>query len=339
MIANSFLSFTVIMDVDPPLTELHRIEELWFDDGNIVLQAGYAQYKVFRGILARHSVVFQDMFAFPQPPDEESVDGCPLVHLPDAEVEVTPFLKALFEPNYFPPFPMKTKLVTLYGCLRLSSKYGVDAIRTNALKHLTSMFHTSFDEWDDERSVEDLDNEYPQYLVCCLQLGYEVDAAWTLPCMYYTLATYFDVLKLSQFHGVRWRGIEGKIAEAHQGAVMAGAEEQMRECWNVVLDVLADPSILEQCETSNACGAAILARLHAFQRDNREFCRDPLSMWQPSDWTALRVCPDCHSRLKRKVEAKQQAFWDRLPEIYGLPSWAELEARKKVALGDEDDEE
>ncbi|KAJ7700677.1 hypothetical protein B0H17DRAFT_882729, partial [Mycena rosella] len=78
--------------------EPHRVEELWFEDGNLVLQAGNSQFRLHRSILAARSPVFQDMLSFPQPPESELVEGCPLVRLPDAESEVTVFLKAIFIP-------------------------------------------------------------------------------------------------------------------------------------------------------------------------------------------------------------------------------------------------
>ncbi|KAJ7061540.1 hypothetical protein C8F01DRAFT_937617, partial [Mycena amicta] len=52
-------------DGDGQPTQLRRIEELWFEDGNIVLQAGAAMYRVYRGTLAMHSSVFKDMLSFP----------------------------------------------------------------------------------------------------------------------------------------------------------------------------------------------------------------------------------------------------------------------------------
>jgi hypothetical protein len=39
------------------------------------------------------------MLSFPQPADAELVEGCPLVRLLDPDVEVTPFLKAIFQPE------------------------------------------------------------------------------------------------------------------------------------------------------------------------------------------------------------------------------------------------
>jgi hypothetical protein len=35
----------------------------WFDDGNIILQAGSAQFKVYKELLCTHSEVFRDMFS------------------------------------------------------------------------------------------------------------------------------------------------------------------------------------------------------------------------------------------------------------------------------------
>ena len=87
------------MDSDSEADNPRRMESLWFEDGNIIIQAGSIQYRVYRGILAKHSPVFKDMLAFPQPPDSELFDGCPVVRLPDPEVEVTLFLRALYDPQ------------------------------------------------------------------------------------------------------------------------------------------------------------------------------------------------------------------------------------------------
>jgi hypothetical protein len=85
------------MEIDPEPSEPHHSSQLWFDDGNVVIQAGNTQYKVYRGVLAARSPVFQDMFSFPQPPNLELIEGCPLVHLSDPALQVTPFLRAIFD--------------------------------------------------------------------------------------------------------------------------------------------------------------------------------------------------------------------------------------------------
>jgi hypothetical protein len=89
-----------IMEVDSGSVQPQRHQELWFDDGNIVIQAGNTQFRVYRGVLAARSTVFQDMLSFPQPPDSELVEGCPLVQLHDSTAEVTVFLKAIFDSGW-----------------------------------------------------------------------------------------------------------------------------------------------------------------------------------------------------------------------------------------------
>ncbi|KAJ7611824.1 hypothetical protein FB45DRAFT_803914 [Roridomyces roridus] len=129
----------------------HRAPELWFEDGNLVIQAENSHFRVHRGILAACSPVFQDMLSFPQPPDSELVEGCPIVRLQDSAEEVAVFLKALFKPNYFMPFPAQTEYAIIRGCLRLGNKYGVVHLRIRALVHFSSRYRTSLADWDAAR--------------------------------------------------------------------------------------------------------------------------------------------------------------------------------------------
>lgn len=74
--------------------------DIWYEDGNVVLQAEGVQFRVHKSILAQSSSVFRDMFSFPQPPpsDEDMmIEGCPVVHLTDSAEEVRYVLQAIFE--------------------------------------------------------------------------------------------------------------------------------------------------------------------------------------------------------------------------------------------------
>ena len=74
----------------------HRDEELWFEDGNIVIIAARIKaFRVYKGLLAQVSVVFRDMLEL-DPAPNETLYGCPLVHVPDSPVEMSPFLRAVF---------------------------------------------------------------------------------------------------------------------------------------------------------------------------------------------------------------------------------------------------
>lgn len=73
---------------DGPNTVIKRDDEFWFEDGNIVLVARDIEFRVYKGILAKHSPVFGDMFSLPPGPSSEgttaATDICPVVHLSDS---------------------------------------------------------------------------------------------------------------------------------------------------------------------------------------------------------------------------------------------------------------
>ena len=73
--------------------------DIWYADGNVILQAEGVQFKVHKSILAQSSPVFEDMFSLPQPPSSgvDTLDGCPIVHLSDSAEEVGHVLRAIFQ--------------------------------------------------------------------------------------------------------------------------------------------------------------------------------------------------------------------------------------------------
>lgn len=78
----------------------HRGEP-WFPDGNLVLVTpDETAFKVHRGILARHSEIFQSMFQMPPPeslPESEVLENCPIVPMYDSSSELSNLIKALYD--------------------------------------------------------------------------------------------------------------------------------------------------------------------------------------------------------------------------------------------------
>lgn len=64
-------------------TKLSRCEELWFEDGTVVIQAEDTPFRVYTGMLSRQSSFFKNLFEVPQPADAETYDGCPLIQMPE----------------------------------------------------------------------------------------------------------------------------------------------------------------------------------------------------------------------------------------------------------------
>ena len=86
-------------EVAPDEKGFKHHDSLWFEDGNIVLLADNVAFKVHRGILVRHSDVFCDMFAIPQPPsaEQETFEGTARVTMQDDAERLADFLLILYD--------------------------------------------------------------------------------------------------------------------------------------------------------------------------------------------------------------------------------------------------
>lgn len=160
----------------PNTVEKHS--DLWFIDGSVVLQADKTVFLVHQTQLARHSLIFRDMFSLPQPPAPRSRDdkvarcspmfeGHPLVIMHDAAEDVANLLTALYDGPFVltsasaasqysyicPPHrtfgnndPADFRIVS--GILRLSSKYLIESLRSRALAHLSIAWPATLKGWD-----------------------------------------------------------------------------------------------------------------------------------------------------------------------------------------------
>lgn len=98
-----------------PFAKMIKVDELWMEDGNIVLATqSFDIFKVYRGILDRHTRIFRDKHAIPCPKDvidEEIYEGVPIVRLTDDWMDVTHLLHVLLDRKYFASFyepPLKS---------------------------------------------------------------------------------------------------------------------------------------------------------------------------------------------------------------------------------------
>ena len=86
-----------------PRTNDKRDEDLYFSDGSVILSAKDADqnllyFRVHKSVLAKNSLVFEDMLTMPTPADQDLYDGLPLVHLHDDANHLKEFLGMLYDP-------------------------------------------------------------------------------------------------------------------------------------------------------------------------------------------------------------------------------------------------
>ncbi|KAJ7604155.1 hypothetical protein FB45DRAFT_958016 [Roridomyces roridus] len=294
-----------------------------------------ARFRVYRGTLAACSPVFKDMLSFPQPADAELVEGCSVVHLPDAPDEFTVFLKAIFLPDYFMPFPAKTEYAIIRGCLRLSHKYGVEHLHLRALVHFSSLFHTSLAQSDKA--------EYPY----SESTGPLTQAKFSISLM--------DVIRGNAFNGETFhlstqdqesflRGLIQQIQfqpQASWDAFQTPSKSQIVQPLLVqfaaidILGCFTDPVEIPNCSSAVRCLKGRLSAVNTVHQAASDYPSLPLFVWGEDDWEEFRenFCPTCLASLQATNRAKRQEFWDDLPKMYGLPPWEELEKMKVAAIG------
>ena len=68
----------------------------WFPDGNVILSTGTVAFRLYHGVLATQSPIFDNMLDLPQPEGAPTMDGCPILELSDSDIDLRHLLTVLF---------------------------------------------------------------------------------------------------------------------------------------------------------------------------------------------------------------------------------------------------
>ncbi|KAJ7124668.1 hypothetical protein C8R43DRAFT_1111741 [Mycena crocata] len=312
-----------------PLGYRH-VAGLWFNDGNLVLRAGNSEFRIYGGLLGDRSPVFHDMLQFPQPKDNETVDGCPVVEMSDDnEEDLVYFLKAIFDYEFFLPFPTKTNFDVLFGVLRLSTKYQVEPLRRRALVHLSSAFPSTPPEKHlDDASWAIADEEWIRLIL----LGNELSIDWVLPLAFYRASTLCTTAQL--LDGIDVKG--SHIALSSQDRLLC-IEQKLalsKATSSAIINFLWDPAVIPGCIIRHArvCNDARFSARKVAETWRETY--GPLTIWMSTDWSEQLegVCFACMAAMKTAHQEALDGFWNGLPQRFGLPGWDELKQLKENSL-------
>ncbi|KAL1761780.1 hypothetical protein FB107DRAFT_254746 [Schizophyllum commune] len=342
----------------PAHLRLPTMEGLFFPDGNIILQAETTIFRLYKGLLASKSTVFKDMFAFPQPSnDERTLLGCPVVEIYDNAEEATYFLRALTDSSYLPP-NLPTTFREVAAVLRLANKYDVPYLTSLATTHLTSVYPPTLRAWthrDENRTVE-----RAMYLcVAVLNLAREIEGQLecVLPQVLYACADGLCVGEI--FGGVEFEG--GLLEEQDHGREEKDRWDRRQTTHgrqNTENDSDADPhpTRTHHLTISRADQQTLLrgreellqtkrTRLYAFLTSLSSGCgahacrEEKLKCFAKVQWDAIvfdenddfdwrcfeqRVCKRCFTEGRAAFDIAQESLWNELPRFFGLPKWEAL---------------
>ncbi|KAL1692010.1 hypothetical protein GGG16DRAFT_52395 [Schizophyllum commune] len=327
-------------DLDDALDEPIIRSKIWFDDGNIVLQAENVQCKFYKGLLATYSPFFRDAFAIPQPrvdSDMDTVDGCQIMRLPDAAADV----------EYMLSFILESKSSTLTPCiadvasaLRMSHKYIIPGLWEDAVARLRFEFPDTLEQYIEKREVI---HAYSRIHIKPWQrLRHLVDILQTvglhriMAVMYFRIADTMNVDLLASDAPNAPR--LGPVSIQSRCTMLGGRAKLLAASMKCIRMSLADPSPEPaNCPDPQACGRRrrlLQGKLFArFESDtNISLLLDwPNFLSRPQ---GPSICDACLLLVRQRREAELQATWQNLPSFFGLPAWEELKDFELRACND-----
>ncbi|KAJ6519027.1 hypothetical protein C8R45DRAFT_11405 [Mycena sanguinolenta] len=305
---------TLQQTANEPIT---HSKDRWFSDGNVVLQAGNTVlFRVHWGVLAHNSSVFRDMQGLPQPSDEPSVDGCPVVQLHDDPTDVEYLLKALYEPTFL---TQNTHPLAFIGALvRLGRKYDFKEFRDFAVGRLKAQYPTTLQEYDARLARLpkwwDGITYYSGISVDILALASENGISSALPFAYYYLIAQDDLVERIDKPAA--------LPTIHLRRCVLGQQRLLMKrfqpgyTFGCVLDA----------ETFHGCTAPTECRKtrEGFMRR----CLDSSRMWAFFSASSVNIqwklCASCNLHATEAVKAGRIKLWADLPQLFDLPPWHEL---------------
>ncbi|KAJ6623706.1 hypothetical protein B0H10DRAFT_1873027 [Mycena sp. CBHHK59/15] len=307
--------------------EIIRVQELWFNDGNLVVQAENHLYRVTKGILAARSPIFSDMLSFPQPPDSDLVDGCPAVRLPDSAGDVTVFLKAIFDSSFFEPPPSSAELSGILGVLRLSHKYDVQYLRRRALLHLETAYPVTLEAYDARETASTFTRTSTGHILVA-EVAQQVEAQWIVPCALYRASCYGLKAIL---------GPGQTLSSLRRACIMAFPQHALAYTSRPPFLLLLPLQGL--CESEERCKLIYRVFMKAWETSDRVVHRGPdvLREWAHRIGILKKIsitppCRPCREHLIVRLTQQREQWWNAMPSLYSLPDWGELTSIRDSSL-------
>ncbi|KAJ7782676.1 hypothetical protein B0H16DRAFT_1493957 [Mycena metata] len=273
---------------------------IWYKDGSIVLQAQNTQFRVYWGLLSQNSSFLRDLEDLPQPPDQPTVDGCPVIELPDDAIDVEFVLKALYSPTFLCQASLPFAAVAAY--IRLGRKYD---------------FKELFDSAEFEARL--VGSEYAPPRIISSSGSYfdtvtllSENRLWSLlPCACFRLVTVHTAAGLERSHPCLQLDLRRCVAGRERlftKQFESGYTFGWRRGW------------VSAC-SSFGCSPERLAIVEAYSTNA---CL--LSVPEELSFVYARLCPACCEKLKPAMLAGFKKLWEELPRAFDMPasSWDEL---------------
>ncbi|KAF8516077.1 hypothetical protein JB92DRAFT_2810425 [Gautieria morchelliformis] len=307
--------------------------ELYMPDGTMLFLADNTLFRVYPGLLSKHSEVFSGMASLSQcqPPNSETYDGCPVVRLTDDAEDLAFFFSATMGLQSF-HHHQPTSFQFAAAILRLATKYMVEPLRRQAIEHFSRIIPTKFDEIGNKECYKKVFGDDPPHPFALVSLFRECQIPYFLPWAFYLACNQgFEKLVDGASHNDKpihlseadrrialfgWKRLRDSTLRIRRTTVMSRAthckqgacNDSLRMCWLDTAFYAVRSDAMEQWKLFN-----LLARY------GETTVGSPLP-----NLREITPCSSCVASWSTREKKGREDIWNTLPQTFGLPNWEEL---------------
>ncbi|KAJ7185873.1 hypothetical protein C8R46DRAFT_1061954, partial [Mycena filopes] len=269
--------------------------KIWKSYGDIILQAESTQ----------------DMFGVPQPPNEPTVEGCPIVQVSDAAQDWELLFELLYKPF---ESAVSRPFAVVAATLRLGRKYEMQAPKEDALQRIHFEFPTTLEEYASRADDFSVITAEIDLSVNLLILAYECGVYSAIPALGLSCLESWTLAELA------------KTMPQNTFVTLAIARETITVVQTDSLSWLHSKDVIphKSCKSSTACITKQMAIAYALARkESNRPIGYTLREWKDGVWSG-QFCDLCEPAAREAYETNRQKTWESLPTFFGLPKWQDL---------------
>lgn len=337
----------------------YRCTELWYPDGSLVLQAENIIFRVYSGLLAKHSTIFGDMFLVPQPENQETYEGVPFVRMDDSAEDLRWLLLAEQDTRYdsmvyalrrnivlsfllrlHSSFKISsdTDIRNLAGLLRLSSKYMVSHVRKTVIAFLKEVFPSTLEEWDKSIPTRKaLDEKQPGWDIILANCAREHDIPIILPAalLKCSLRPWHDIVNGEK----QVQGRPYAILNLHNQRDIILAKPELDTLFQTqTYQFLWDSRRTHGCCQKPKQGFCKTTRAYflgniiaSTKKDGLDIISQSLVEDTLRKMRTRAYCEGCLEADRRLCAKNRQRMWDELPKVFGFAAWKDLRSIRDLS--------
>ncbi|KAJ6589883.1 hypothetical protein DFH09DRAFT_1140351 [Mycena vulgaris] len=257
------------------------------------------------------------MKGLPQPPDQPSLEGCPIIEIPDSSLDVEHLLKALYNTAFL--LQNQLPLPVIAALIRLGRKYDFRTLLDVAMERLTFENPTTLEEFDllPRKYTPTRIVPYKGIVFDILTLARENDILSVLPCAYFRAVKHYGLAEL--FDGVpKGDGTSASLAPIDQRRCILGRELMVKaqsEPGYTFAWLLSGTT--GDCTDPKTCPTLRETHIRKTWGTNHLWALTP-------PWEGKALCAECQQHMVESMIAGRKKIWEDLPGFFALPAWSEL---------------